>query len=165
MKLSVLLHHRGFPSGAGFQKCDLARYFRLTERRFPGMPVARYLQPVLKPVTKAIGERTRLDVFTFPVFAFLIFSVAGLRRTGNSCFPQRGFRGNRPANSWEFHRRLRRGLRGSSRGLGVDAIEVGDFHRPVGDIASDREIDELSDAGIAAAGVVHVTGHCCRSLG
>ncbi|MET7888919.1 hypothetical protein [Streptomyces avermitilis] len=70
MELGVLLHHRGFLGGSGFQKRGLARYFSLTEGRFPRVPVPRHFQPVFQPVTEAIGERTGLLVF-----AFLVFSV------------------------------------------------------------------------------------------
>ncbi|MEU6885582.1 hypothetical protein ABZ918_10290 [Streptomyces viridosporus] len=87
MELGILLHHRGFLGGAGFQKRGLSRYFRLTERRFGGVPLPRHLDPQFQPVTKPIGERARLDVFIF-----LIFSVAGIRRGGHSRFPQSGFR-------------------------------------------------------------------------
>ncbi|CAM5675286.1 hypothetical protein SGRIM128S_02751 [Streptomyces griseomycini] len=83
MELGVLLHHRGFLSGAGFQKRGLTRYLRLPKRRFLGAPLARHFQPVFQPLAEPIGERTRLNVFAFLVF----LAVTGIRRAGHSRFP------------------------------------------------------------------------------
>ncbi|MFJ3728537.1 hypothetical protein ACIPYQ_39045 [Streptomyces sp. NPDC090045] len=66
MELAVLLHHRDFLRGTGLQKRGLARYFRLTERRFSGVLFAHHFQPVFQPVTESIGERTSLNIFTSP---------------------------------------------------------------------------------------------------
>ncbi|MDQ0847586.1 hypothetical protein QFZ68_007349 [Streptomyces sp. V1I6] len=95
VELGILLHHRGFLSGASLKQRGLARYFSLTERRFSGVPVPHHFQPVFQPVTEPIGERTRLNIFAFPVF-----SVAGIRGVRHSRFPQSRFRRNRPANRW-----------------------------------------------------------------
>ncbi|MFE5560279.1 hypothetical protein [Streptomyces sp. NPDC056544] len=70
MELSVLLHHRDFLRGAALQQRGLPRYFSLTERRFAFMVVPRHFEAKFQPVTEAIGEGTRLDVFAFLVFAF-----------------------------------------------------------------------------------------------
>ncbi|MFD3762081.1 hypothetical protein [Streptomyces sp. NPDC058622] len=70
MELSVLLHHRDFLRGATLQQRGLPRYFSLTERRFAFMVVPRNFKAEFQPVTETIGERTRMDVFTFLIFAF-----------------------------------------------------------------------------------------------
>ncbi|MCX5079202.1 hypothetical protein OHA84_38325 (plasmid) [Streptomyces sp. NBC_00513] len=72
MELSVLLHHRDFLRGAALQQCGLPRYFSLAERRFAFMVVPRHFKAEFQPVAETVGERARLDVFAFLVFAFFI---------------------------------------------------------------------------------------------
>ncbi|MFJ9855283.1 hypothetical protein [Streptomyces sp. NPDC101150] len=73
MKLSVLLHHRDFLRGAGFDQGGFPRYFGLAERHFTFLPHPRHFDPIFQPVTEAVSERARLNVFTFLVIcAFLI---------------------------------------------------------------------------------------------
>ncbi|MDG9687714.1 hypothetical protein QC334_34160 [Streptomyces sp. DH18] len=80
MELAVLLHHRDFLRGAALQQCGLPRNFGLTERRFAFMTGARHFQAEFQPVTETVGERTRLNVFAFLVFAVLFSDF----RRGNS---------------------------------------------------------------------------------
>ncbi|MGQ7754860.1 hypothetical protein ACUN29_41665 (plasmid) [Streptomyces sp. WC2508] len=93
MELSVLLHHRDFLRGAPLQQRGLPRYFGLTERRFAFMIRPRLFQSEFQPVTEAVSERARLNVFAFLVFAVLF---SGVRRR-NSFRSQRHcrFRGGR----------------------------------------------------------------------
>ncbi|MCD9165800.1 hypothetical protein LUZ28_27080 [Streptomyces albireticuli] len=102
MELSVLLHHRDFLRGAAFQQRGLPCSFSLTERRFAFVIGPRHFQAEFQPVTETVGERTRLFVFVFLVFAVIF---AGFWCC-NSFGPQgrRRVRGGR--NRRQFPRRL-----------------------------------------------------------
>ncbi|MGC2997153.1 hypothetical protein ACPF8X_01780 [Streptomyces sp. G35A] len=144
MELGVLLHHRGFLRGAGFQKRGLTRYLRLTKRRFLGAPLARHFQPVFQPVTEPVRQRARLHIFT--LFDFLRAYSAGIGERNFTRRNQSRFRPGRGRDSGQLQGGFFRGLRrdrGPFTGVREKTSGVRQLRGPAGDIGPDRKIDEL----------------------